>query len=113
MKERFRVLYLRDADEYLGSLPLKARSKLMYNIGKSKYVNDPKLFKKLDGTDIWEFRAKYGGMEYRLLAFWDTESGALVVATHGFIKKSQKTPKNEIARALQLKSLYFQFKNNH
>jgi len=34
-----------------------------------------------------------------------------VVATHGFIKKQQKTPKNEIERAEQLRKDYFNFKN--
>lgn len=44
---------------------------------------------------------------YRLLAFWDNETGKLVVATHGFIKKTQKTPATEIAKAEQLRKKYF------
>lgn len=30
---------------------------------------DPELFKKLDDTDIWEFRTFYNKVKYRLLAF--------------------------------------------
>ena len=30
--------------------------------------------------------------------FWDTETETLVVATHGIIKKTQKTPQKEIQR---------------
>ena len=71
---------------------------------------DKNLFKKLDGTDIWEFRTKYNGMEYRLLAFWDAEEKALVIATHGFTKKTQKTPQREIDRAEKLRKEYFNSK---
>lgn len=46
-------------------------------------------------------------MTYRLLAFWDNEVGSLVIATHGFIKKTQKTPINEIAKAEALRKEYF------
>ncbi|MCF8338884.1 MAG: type II toxin-antitoxin system RelE/ParE family toxin, partial [Bacteroidales bacterium] len=43
-------------------------------------------------------------MQYRLLAFWDRSDhkDTLVIATHGFIKKSQKTPKSEIDRAIRI-----------
>ena len=44
---------------------------------------------------------------YRLFAFWDTESDMLIVATHGIIKKTQKTPSKEIAKAEKLKEIYF------
>lgn len=44
---------------------------------------------------------------YRLFAFWDTESDTLIVATHGIIKKTQKTPSKEIAKAEKLKEIYF------
>lgn len=53
MLERFRVLYSKEADDFLDSLPQKAKDKILSNIRKAKYVLDPKLFKKLEGTDIW------------------------------------------------------------
>lgn len=49
-------------------------------------------------------------MVYRLFAFWDTDTQTLVVATHGIIKKTQKTPKKEIARAEAIMKLYFKLK---
>lgn len=67
--------------------------------------------KKLGDTEIWEFRTQYNGMAYRLLAFWDTETETMVVATHGFTKKTQKTPPKEIAKAESLRKEYFQSKN--
>ncbi len=110
MIERFKVIYTSEVDEFLDSLPQKAKDKILSNIRKSKYVIDPKLFKKLDGTDIWEFRTKYDGIQYRLLAFWDTITNSLVVATHGFIKKVQKTPRQQIKRAEEIRAMYFKQK---
>ena len=68
------------------------------------------LFKKLENSDIWEFRTLYNGIAYRLFAFWDTDQKTLVVATHGRIKKIQKTPKKEIAKAETIKKQYFEIK---
>lgn len=64
-------------------------------------------FKKLGDTEIWEFRARYMGIAYRLLAFWDTREQALIITTHGFVKKTQKTPQNEIEKAEKKRKEYF------
>jgi phage-related protein len=54
-------------------------------------------FKKLAGTeDIRECRIQFGSNAYRIFWFFLNNS---VVLTHGFIKKSQKTPAREIERA--------------
>lgn len=111
MKPRFTVIYHPEARAFIKSLPQKVKEKIEYNITKSSYFMDKELLKKLDGTDIWEFRTLYDGICYRLLAFWDTEKDTLVIATHGFIKKTQKTPKNEIARAEVIRREYFNDKN--
>ena len=71
------------------------------------YVLDNSLFKKLENTDIWEFRTLYNGNAYRLFAFWDTEEDTLVIATHGMIKKSQRTPLKEIEKAEAKEKEYF------
>lgn len=64
-------------------------------------------FKKLGDSEIWEFRAQFMGIAYRLLAFWDTREQALIITTHGFIKKSQKTPQKEIEKAERKRIEYF------
>lgn len=71
-------------------------------------MNDPKLFKKLT-ENIWEFRTLFNKTQYRILAFWDKgdEVEALVLATHGFVKKSQKAPKSEIEKAERIRKGYF------
>lgn len=47
------------------------------------------------------------GIAYRLLAFWDTEEQALIITTHGFVKKTRKTPGKEIEKAERLRKEYF------
>lgn len=112
MKEqpKFRVVYTEEAIEFLESLDSKAREKIAYNIGKCMYYIDKDLFKKLENSDIWEFRTLYNGIQYRLFAFWDTENETLVIATHGIIKKTQKTPAKEIAKAESIRKEYFKSK---
>ena len=68
---------------------------------------DKELFKKLDDTEIWELRTLFNGICYRLFAFWDKEQGALVLITHGIIKKTQKIPDKEIKKAEALMKDYF------
>lgn len=112
MENKFKIIYTEEAHRFISSLPEKVQDKIVYNIMKSSVVMDKELFKKLSGTDIWEFRTLYGGVCYRLLAFWDTEEDTLVVATHGFIKKTQRTPTKEIDRAEEIRREYFNDKRN-
>jgi phage-related protein len=107
----FETKFLEEAEDFISGLEQKAIRKIFYNIDLAEQTNDPKLFKKLQ-NDIWEFRTKYVGIQIRLLAFWDkTEhTETVVLATHGFIKKVDKVPANEIRRALRLKEKYFNSK---
>jgi len=62
-------------------------------------------FKKLSAADeIWECRMIFGGNTYRMLAFF--HGGGRIVLTHGFMKKTEKTPPQEIAEAQRLKADY-------
>ena len=107
----FQTRFLEEANKFIAGLDSKAVRKLFYNIDLAEQTNDPKLFKKLQ-KDIWEFRTKFGGQQIRLLAFWDkdNEKETLVFATHGFIKKVDKVPANEIERAINIRKKYFESK---
>lgn len=107
MKPNFDVAFLPEAVEFLESLDEKAREKIYYNIKKSQFVNDRELFKKLN-EHIWEFRTLFQGKAYRLFSFWDKIDGkeTLVVATHGILKKTQKTPIKKIDKAEELRKQY-------
>jgi len=103
-----KVIYLQDAQEFIGTLPDKARRKIFFNADLvCGGVRDTRLFKKIEGTEIWELRTEYSGNAYRLFSFWDTRKETLIVATHGFEKKTQKLPRKEIAKAEQIRKQYF------
>ena len=111
LKARFKVIMSSEADAFLDTLRRDIKDKIVYNVDKvANGYMDKDLFKKLDGTDIWEFRTLYKGIQYRLLAFWDTDAETLVIATHGFVKKTQKTPSKEINKAEAIRKLYFNSK---
>jgi len=113
MKQFFEVDLLPKATEFLDTLDEKTREKVYYNIRKSQYIQDSELFKKLNDF-IWEFRVLYNNKSYRLFAFWDNteEQRVLVVATHGILKKTQKTPPKEIEKAEEIRRQYIDNKTN-
>jgi len=111
-KQKFRVIFSKEVRAFLSTLSKKARLKVLYNVDKvagGEISRD--IFKKLEGTDIWEFRTLYAGNAYRLLAFWDTEKETLVIAANGFVKKTQKTPQKEINKAEEIRRRYFETKH--
>ncbi|MEJ7626168.1 MAG: type II toxin-antitoxin system RelE/ParE family toxin [Ferruginibacter sp.] len=112
MDYKFRVDFLEEVKDFLDDLDEKAREKIFYNIWKARSTNDKELLKKLQ-DEIWEFRTLYRKTYYRLFAFWDKEDKmeAVVISTHGLIKKTDKTPKSEIEKAERLREKYFNEKN--
>ena len=107
--KNFETIFLEAAKEFISNLDKKSASKIFYNVDLAEQTNDTKIFKKLQG-EIWEFRSKYLGNQNRLLAFWDKSNNRnkFVIATHGFIKKTSKVPKNEIQKAEKIRSEYFE-----
>ena len=103
----FETIFLEEPELFFDTLDKKAVVKILYLIDLAEQTKDPKLFKKIN-KDIWEFRILFSGLQIRLLAFWDTskEKHSLVIATHGFIKKTEKVPVREIKKAEQLKRFY-------
>lgn len=65
--------------------------------------------KKLVGTEqLWEIRVQAGGKNYRLLGFFD--GAVLLILTSGFVKRQQKTPRQEIELAQRRRIEYMQRK---
>jgi phage-related protein len=61
--------------------------------------------KHLEGTDgLYEIRVQLASDIFRIFFFFD--EGKLVVLANGFQKKTQKTPKQEITKALKIKEAY-------
>ena len=111
MKTKFDIKLLPEAIAFLENLDDKTREKIYYNIKKAQFVNDNELFKKLNDS-IWEFRTLYHSKAYRLFSFWDKTEGndTLVIATHGILKKTQKTPQKEIKKAEEIRKQYLENK---
>ena len=109
MDSKFEVELLEEAFKFIKKQDLKVRKKIFQNINRSRFVNDPKLLKKLN-KNIWEFRTTYLGIQFRLLAFWDkrNESQKLVIATQGFKKKTDKIAKKEIDKAEKIRQKYLE-----
>lgn len=66
----------------------------------------PELYLKyIENTDgLYEIRVQQGSDIFRIFCFFD--HGQLVVLVNGFQKKSPKTPKQEIEKALKIKKEY-------
>lgn len=85
----------------------KVKDKILWTfriIESQKHVPEEYL-KHIEGTaGLYEIRVQQGGDIYRIFCFFD--EGKLIVVANGFQKKSQKTPKSEIEKALKIKKEY-------
>jgi phage-related protein len=70
----------------------------------------PKIYlEHLEGTDgLYEIRVKQGSDIFRIFCFFDEDQ--LVILANGYHKKTQRTPKAEIEKALRIKKQYEQEK---
>ena len=111
MKKRFHFIFLEEAEKFYNKLNLKAKNKLTLIFDLINYTNNTKYFKKID-HDIWEIRMRYQNTQYRFFAFMDlTENKkTLILLTHGIIKKTQKIPLKEIAKAKKIRDHYLKSK---
>ena len=65
-----------------------------------------KYLKHMEGTNgIFEIRVSLGNNVFRIFCCFD--EGQLIILFNGFQKKTQKTPKNEIKKAKELKKQYY------
>lgn len=65
----------------------------------------PKKFVKLIKDGLYELRTEYNSNIYRVFFIFD--QGKIVVLFNGFQKKTQKTPRAEIEKALKIKEAYY------
>ncbi|MDR1495854.1 MAG: type II toxin-antitoxin system RelE/ParE family toxin [Clostridiales Family XIII bacterium] len=95
-------------EEYIDELPCKDVAKLLAVISNTEehgLLTAIKMqwIKKLE-DDLYELRSKQGSDIQRALYFHKADSEYLI--THGFTKKSPKTPENEIIHAKELRRMY-------
>jgi phage-related protein len=100
-------------DEFIDGLSDKQAQKVTWVLGliEDMEVIPSQYWKKLKNTDeIWEARIQFGGNIFRILGF--ENRGRFIVLTNGFAKKTQKTPRSEIALAEQRKRNYLKETEN-
>jgi phage-related protein len=95
-------------EEFLAKLEPDARAKVVRTLEllRAQQIVPAKFWKKLTGSTLWEVRVEYAGNIYRILA--TTAKGNRVILLHGFQKKSQKTPGQDMEIAQQRQKRYFQ-----
>ena len=98
-KDYFQVFFLKQRD--------KVKDKIIWTfdlIEELQRVPETYL-KHIENTDgLYEIRVQFGRNIFRIFCFFD--QGQLVVLAHGFQKKTQKTPKKEIEKALKIMEEY-------
>lgn len=98
-KNYFLDFYERQTDK------VQAKIEWTLNLIKVTPKVPEKFFKHMQGTKgLYEIRVEVGSNIYRIFSFFD--KGNLVVLGNGFQKKSQKTPKQEIEKALKIMEEY-------
>lgn len=105
------IAYKHYFEDFLKGLPEKAQNKIFKIIEAIETFErvPTNYLKYLKGTEgLFEARAKLGSDTWRVFCFFD--EGRLVVLLNGFAKKSQKTPKKEIAKAEQMMKEYYKEK---
>ena len=103
----FEVVLLAPAVVFIDSLELRFRAKALRTIGLLQRFG-PQLplphARKLSGYDLWELRVQMANLICRLFYFRDRRG--VFVITSGFIKKTTRTSRTEIDRAVNLKDEY-------
>lgn len=111
IKTRTVTLYKDYFSDFFNKQKQKVKDKILWTfriIETQKQIPTDYL-KHMEGTDgLYEIRVQQGGDIFRIFCFFD--AGKLVVLANGFQKKTQKTPKSEIEKALKIKNEYEQDK---
>lgn len=93
-------------ERFIVQLTVKERKKLDYLVSLLETEDRlPVKFIKYIREGLYELRMEYNGNIYRVFFIFD--EGQIVVLFNGFQKKSQKTPEQEIEKALRIKEEYY------
>lgn len=90
----------------MDTLSIKEQDKVQYALLLLKTQDRlPTKFVKLIRDGLYELRIEFNSNIYRVFFIFD--DGQIVVLFNGFQKKAQKTPLNEIKKALKIKEEYY------
>jgi phage-related protein len=103
------IAYKKYFVDFLTKQPIKVQNKIFKIIEAIETLERiPTTYLKLiSGTNgLYEARIQLGTDIWRVFCFFD--KGKLVILLNGFQKKTQKTPKNEIEKAINLMKEYYE-----
>ena len=112
-KYRTIIVYKDYFDEFFVKQRQKVKEKIIWTFNLIEEVQHvPETYlKHMEGTEgLFEIRVQQGSDIFRILCFFD--EGKLVVLVNGFPKKTRKTPRQEILKALKLKEEYHEQKKH-
>ena len=93
-------------ESFMQNLSEKEQEKVQYGLLLLKTQgHKKKKFVKFIREGIYELRTEYGGNIYRVFFIFD--EGNIIVLFNGFQKKTQKTPHDEIEKAIKIKEAYY------
>lgn len=107
MKKRTIIFYKDYFQDFFNLQRDKVKDKIIWTLQLIEEIDRvPETYlKHLENTDgLYEVRVQVASDIFRIFCFFD--EGKLIVITNGFQKKTQKTPKKEIERALKIKKDY-------
>ncbi len=113
-KKRELFFYKNYFRQFYDSLTWKVQKKILWTLEIIETLDRiPEIdFKHLENTEgLYEIRVRVGNSIYRIFCFFDKNE--LVVVGHGFQKKAQKTPQQEIDMAEKIKKQYDEEKKSH
>src|SRR5882672_2454441 len=111
LKFRSVIIYKEYFEEFLVRQRQKVKDKIYWTFRLIEGVRQvPETYlKHLTSTDgLYEIRIQSGNDIFRIFCFFDEDN--LVVLMNGFQKKTQKTPEQEIAKAIKIRKEYYEEK---
>lgn len=106
-KQRTIIFYKNYFEEFFEKQRDKVKAKIVWTFDLVEELEKvPETYlKHIENTEgLFEIRVQQGSDIFRIFCFFD--QGQLIVLTNGFQKKTQKTPKKEIDKALKIKKEY-------
>ncbi len=106
-KQRTIIFYKNYFEAFFVKQRQKVKAKIVWTFDLIEEIERvPETYlKHIGNTDgLFEIRVQQANNIFRIFCFFD--QGQLVVLANGFQKKTQKTPKQEIDKALKIKQEY-------
>ena len=107
-KQRTVIFYKNYFENFFLKQSVKVKAKIIWTIELIEEMERiPETYlKHIESTNgLYEIRIRFRNDIFRIFCFFD--SGKLIILANGFHKKTQKTPKKEIKKAIKIMEEYY------